>query len=163
VLVRQVDGIFCTDGSINYSPTLDAFVYVYFYRNEYLGLDTNLNLVFRGKTIDTTSVAKIKVTRLHDRITMSAPPLVVNRISQVAGDELFVCSEHRATNEFESHWKELSVIDVYNIRDQSYKYSFYVPDFDNHRMESFLVHDDYLVAQFHTNFLLFRLNKVSKY
>jgi hypothetical protein len=158
VLEKQIDGVFCTDGSLHYSNALDIVVYVYSYRNEYLILNRGLVLKQKGKTIDTTARASLKVTRLKDRITLSAPPLVINRVSRVAGNKLYILSDRMAANEFASRWKELSVIDVYDISNQTYKYSFYVLNQNKTKLTSFLVDDQHLLVQFGSMHTLFKLN-----
>src|SRR5690606_14583445 len=43
ILEKQVDGRFCTDGILMYDKSTRQMVYLYYYRNEYIGLDTNLH------------------------------------------------------------------------------------------------------------------------
>lgn len=53
LLKKQVDGIFCVDGMISYDKIRDRIIYAYYYRNQFLVMDTSLNVLFTGKTIDT--------------------------------------------------------------------------------------------------------------
>jgi hypothetical protein len=56
-LERQVDGVFSTDGLLNYDPDSKRIIYVYYYRNQLLCFDTALNQLYVSKTIDTISRA----------------------------------------------------------------------------------------------------------
>jgi hypothetical protein len=148
LLQTQVDGILCTDGHLQYSHSENMLVYTYRYRNQFLCIDTGLNLVRKGKTIDTTSVAKIAVAETDGKIIMSKPPFVVNRTTSVAGKHLFVNSNLVARNESAEVVKNRSVIDVYDITDGSYLYSFYIYDEAKEKMQSFMVQDSFLIATF---------------
>src|SRR5690606_40140677 len=41
--------------------SLNKIVYIYYYRNEYIMANENLELEFRGKTIDTVSIAQLDI------------------------------------------------------------------------------------------------------
>jgi hypothetical protein len=161
VLQKQVDGIFCTDGFLQYSKSEGILVYTYRYRNQFICMDTSLNIVKLGKTIDTTSVAKIEVSETGGNITMSKPPFVVNKGTCVDARLLFVNSNLVAQNESEEIAKNRSVIDVYDISDGSYRYSFYIYDQAEGKMQSFKVKDSTLIAVFRNS--LVRYNLATKY
>ena len=148
ILKTQVDGILCTDGFLMYNRRLNLIIYVYRYRNEVICMDTTLNIVRTFKTIDTTSVAKIEVAEAAGQITMSKPPLVVNRSACVDDHNLFVNSNLVARNEETEHVKHKNVIDVYNIYDGSYRFSFYISGRGKDKMEMFRVKDNILIAKF---------------
>jgi hypothetical protein len=101
LLEKQVDGIFCTDGILHYNKKAKSFAYVYYYRNQFILMDTSLNLLYRGKTIDTISHAQIKVAKIksENSMNMAAPPLVVNKQSAVSGNWLFINSNVKAKHE----------------------------------------------------------------
>ena len=148
VLRTQVDGILCTDGFLQYSKEAATLVYTYRYRNEFLCLDTNLNVLRTGKTIDTISTARISVTEIGGKITMSKPPFNVNKGTCVSGELLFVNSNLVARNESPDEVGDRSVIDVYNIPRATYLYSFYIHDQANTKMQGFKVKGSILVAVF---------------
>jgi hypothetical protein len=111
-------------------------------------MDTNLNLQYRGKTIDTVSKAKIKVARVSsdNSLTMAAPPLTVNANSCVSHNWLFVHSNLQAKNENAEMFNAASVIDVYNLNNGVYKCSFYIPDYGNKKIRDFWVSGNNLFA-----------------
>ena len=147
-LETQVDGILCTDGHLKYSKEYHRLVYAYSYRNQFLVLDTNLNVILKGKTIDTTSLARISVEEIDGKLTMSSPPFIVNQGIAVSGKFLFVNSKLVARNEIQDDVDKHSMIDVYNILDGSYKFSFYIQNVEGARMRSFIVQDLSMFAIF---------------
>jgi hypothetical protein len=158
ILKKQVDGILCTDGFLGYSKEYHQLVYIYRYRNQFLCLDTMLNVQLIGKTIDTTTVSKISVDEINGELKMSKPPLVVNKGSCVTGKYLFIHSNLTARNESIDQSKHNSVIDVYNILDGHYIYSFYIEDLEGTKMRSFKVKEHTLVALFPGYVVRYNLN-----
>lgn len=148
LLTKQIDGIFCTDGMLHYNSYTNSLIYLYHYRNQFICLDTNLNILYSGKTIDTISHAKIKVAMIKSEgaMTMGAPPLTVNKQSCVWKNYLFVHSNLLANNENRKRFDQASTIDVYDLATGNYKFSFYLFDHDNKKMSSFKVFNGMLFA-----------------
>jgi hypothetical protein len=160
VLEKQVDGVFCTDGTLHYDPNTAKLVYVYYYRNQFICLDTNLNVQYQGRTIDTVRHARIKVASMvsEGKSTLASPSGVVNRLSCVDGKWIYVNSKLRANNERKAEFDKVSVIDVYSLKDGSYHFSFYLPSVDDTKMRSFRVFNKTLVALYDHYVYTFRLN-----
>lgn len=148
ILERQIDGVFCTDGMLHYSQASASLVYVYYYRNQYILADTNFSKIQRFRTIDTTSRAKLKIAEVSsDGIkTLAAPPVVVNRKSFVSGNWLFIQSGLMADNEPPEDLKYNGVIDVYDLANHQYKFSFYLPFERDNPLTSFSVTGNRIVA-----------------
>lgn len=148
LLEKQIDGKFCKDGTLHYNRGLGWLIYVYRYRNQFICTDTTLNLLYKGNTIDTVSWAKIKVTEIESdkSITMAVPPIIVNRSSCVSGKWLFINSNLLAKNEDKNSFENSSVIDIYNLKDGQYQFSFYIPLHNNKKMREFKVFDTTLIA-----------------
>jgi hypothetical protein len=160
VLEKQLDGLFCTDGMLYYERDPARLVYTYFYRNQFICLDTNLKVLNRYRTIDTNSHVQISVSALPSKgaSTISAPPVTVNRKSCIAGDRLYVNSGLLANNEDKKTFDRWSVIDVYSLTNGKYEFSFYLPDYQDKKMRSFRVFDHTLVALYDHYLYSFRLN-----
>ena len=143
VLQKQMDGIFDTDGTMQYSATLHKLVYTYYYRNQYIITNENLVVEHRGNTIDTTTKAKLKVVKMKQSgdIKLGAPPYMVNRHTTVSKNLLFVNSLLRGKYEGNDVWKHATVVDVYDIAKQTYVLSFYVYDEEGFRMKNFFATD----------------------
>jgi hypothetical protein len=146
VLQKQNDGIFDTDGTFQYSPDQKKLVYTYYYRNEYIITNENLEVLHRAHTIDTTSKAKVKVVKIRKSgdIKLAAPPYMVNRHTTLTKNLLFVNSVLRGKYESAALWKSATVVDVYDITKQTYLLSFYVYNEEGFKMKSFFATDDAL-------------------
>lgn len=150
LLQKQIDGKFCTDGMLLYDQESPKVVYLYRYRNQYIVSDTSLNLLYRGNTIDTVSHAKVSAASISSNktYTMSSPPLLVNAASCVSNGLLFVNSPLLSRNESEDAFKKNSVVDVYDLSDGTYKFSFYIPRFNGSGLEEFRIFDDKLIVRY---------------
>ena len=141
LLQKQIDGRFDTDGVLNYDQYTNQLVYLYYYRNQYIVTDSQLNLIHRGNTIDTTTKAKIKVAYIKDRNVMkfAAPPMTVNKNAYAYKGLLFVNSALMGKFESEEMWKQASIVDVYDYVNRNYIVSFYVYNIDGERLTDFTV------------------------
>lgn len=148
ILEKQIDGLFCTDGMLHYNQARKRLVYVYYYRNEFICMDTALHLVYRGKTIDGVERVQIRVAEIESRQTMAlaSPPRIVNKKTHSSGDWLFIHSTIRATNESRSTFEQNDVVDVYGLRDGHYSGSFYIPRINGEKLRDFKVYGDLFVT-----------------
>jgi hypothetical protein len=156
VLQKQIDGLLCTDGFLLYSKELNQLIYLYRYRNQFINLDMNMNVIRYGRTIDTTSVAKIAVAEVDGKITMAKPPLSVNNNVCVNGKYLFVQSNLLAKNESADRTKRQSAIDVYNIIEGSYMFSFHIEN-PGSVLQEFSVRNSVLVAVYKDGIVMYDL------
>jgi hypothetical protein len=110
-------------------------------------MDSCLKLNYRGRTIDTTTTAKIKVVVVGaNEKRLGAPPVLVNKQVAAADGLLFVQSNLRADNDAKDVLDNASIVDVYGLQDGRYKFSFHVFDYDGKKMSSFLVADNLFIA-----------------
>lgn len=159
LLQKQLDGIFDTDGSLSYSKTAQYLIYTYSYRNQFVVADNMLRLKYRGKTIDTTSKADLKIATLKSKNVrkFAAPPHTVNAETAVHGDFLLVNSALRGRFEMEEQWNNSTVIDIYNLSDRSYRFSFYIPDINGKKMSRFAMNETHFFALVDTYLVAFKL------
>jgi hypothetical protein len=130
VLQKQVDGIFCVDGMMILNRELRMLIYVYYYRNEFICMDYDLNILCRGKTIDPIDSARIEVggwNKDKGRVMtlIASPPLVNYRVA-TAGTSLYLISNIRSENDDHNRFKSSYVVDVYDLVDYHYRFSFYL-------------------------------------
>lgn len=147
LLQKQIDGIFDTDGVLQYNRQLQKLVYTYHYRNQFIVADTDLQLSHLGKTIDTISHAQIEVGTIasKNQLKMTAPPLTVNKNSTTYGNYLFVNSKLIGKHEPIHIWERASIIDVYNLVENTYEFSFYIHGIKKDKLRSFRVlHDKFI-------------------
>jgi len=158
-LKKQVDGFFCTDGLLFRNK--DRIIYVYYYRNQFIVADANLNIKYVGKTIDTVSHAKIKIGKItsDNQVTLAAPPVFVNRKACANDKYLFINSALKADNEINDTHDNNAAIDVYDIPDGKYKFSFYLPYVNGYKVTDFKAYGNILYAltgpylfQYHLHF-----------
>jgi hypothetical protein len=148
VLEKQVDGIFDTQGALLAQPGANRLVYVYNYRNQFIVMDTNLQVRFKARTIDTVSRVKFSVGYVpSDRsLTLSSPPQFVNLQSCVDGNYLFIHSALRADNDVPTMFEQGSAIDVYSLIDGKYIFSFFLPDYAHQKVRDLRVAGNTLIA-----------------
>ena len=148
LLQKQIDGFFDTDGMMQFDQQSQKLIYTYYYRNQFIVADVNLNLLHRGNTIDTTTKAKLKIAQIKEtgeRKIASLPP-TVNQITAVANNLLFVNSKLIGRYEPKEMWKQASIVDVYNIEKNTYLSSIYIYDINKTKLKEMVVIDNYLYA-----------------
>jgi len=160
ILEKQIDGFFCVDGTLHFDNDLNKLVYVYAFRNEYIVMDTGLNVVTRYHTIDTFSRAPIKVAKIasKDYSTLASPPARTNPQSCISKNLLFIRSPLLANNEDEMEFHTASPIDVYDVEQGKYLYSFYLEKVNNHAPTSFKVIGEHLAAIYNHHLVIYKLN-----
>jgi len=149
ILTKQIDGLFCTDGQLQYDIASKELVYTYYYRNQFISLDTNLNILQIGRTIDTNTVAKIKVEKYTSGnafSSLASPPSIVNKRFCVHNGWLFINSNLMANNEEKKIFDRSNVIDVYNLKEKRYKFSFYIPTKHKSDLKDFKVFGNRMVV-----------------
>ncbi len=159
LLVKQLDGIFDVDGSLHFDTQTKSLVYVYRYRNEFVVAKEDLSLHYRGTTIDTISKVQIGLQEVKSKQikTFSVPPLVVNKMSAVDDGLLFVNSAIPGKFESKTLWKQASIIDVYDLKNNSYQASFPIYKIGKDQMQSFIVLGDKVYVIIHNQLVYYRL------
>lgn len=159
VLQKQIDGLFCVDGALRYDKHTHRLVYVYFHRNEFICLDTALQIVFRGSTIDTTRVAKMRVADLTSRhaSSLASPAYLVNRKVIVADSTLYINSLLKGDNESAAAFGNASAIDMYALSNGKYIGSFYLPYYKGKRARHFTIMGKRLLSLHDGHLLIYSL------
>lgn len=145
---RQVDGYLCTDGILLFDHVTSRVVYLYLYRNQFLILDSNLQLIKRAQTIDTISRAEIQIHHFKNSkaVTFESPPLTVNKKACVWNGRLYIQSGLLSDNEDRKTFTNNFITDVYDLKTGRYEFSFYIPHFSGYKLDDFQVYDHLLVA-----------------
>jgi hypothetical protein len=160
LLVKQVDGRFCVDGHLAFNKNAGRIAYTYYYRNQFMIMDTSLNLLFKGNTIDTISQAKINVATIdsEESKALDGLPPLVNIRSFLSDDFLFVHSPRMARNEREKDFNGASVFDVYSVIDGRYVASFYIYDNERIKVNQIYIRNKKLYAIFHPKVVIYDFN-----
>ena len=148
LLEKQFDGVFDVDGTMMVSNASGIVGFSYFYRNQFMLIDSGFQLIQRQNTLDTITVAKIgfalnnksKVTK------MNKPPQMVNNFSTIFNDYVLISSDRLGRFEVSEMLEEASIVDVYDWRQKSYDFSFYLYKIGNDKAREFQLNDQYLVA-----------------
>lgn len=155
--------IFDTDGLLHYDHESSKVIYMFFYRGEFLCLDTNLNVKYKAKTIDTIRTPNIKVSKLVTKLKdggivksskQTSLNSVVNQHVTTHKGLVYILSKLKADNEKDISTNKSKAIDVYALTNGKYMYSFYLPNYRSHRLRSFIVESKSITAIF-DNFLIF--------
>ena len=161
ILEKQIDGIFDTDGLLVYNPAIKKLVYIYYYRNEYIIIDKTLRVTETGKTIDTVSKAQMHIAQnqTNDLKKLGGNTLLINRTIATTGNLLFVESPRLGKLEPEDMLDEAAVIDVYDLKDQSYRFSFYLYDHRHSKLREFTIKNNILYALQGNYIIAYKLEK----
>lgn len=150
IIPGQQAGGFENDGTMVYDQQGKRLLYVQYYTNRFYCIDTNLQVLYTGKTIDTTNInpTVIEKTRYKDgdKIAPGSSRITVNETSCTGDGYLFVQSGLRADNELWSAFKQNGVIDVYSVADGKYTGSFYIPLKEGEKITSIFVKDKKLLV-----------------
>lgn len=155
------EGVFSTDGTLHFDPKTQQLVYLYYYRNQFVLMDHNLQLKYRGNTIDTITQSKIKVEKIssENNLTMSAPALKVNIGGSMYNNLFYNISNILAGNEDSGQFEKASIIDTYDLLNGSYQYSFYIPPYEEKKIKALKILDDrYLLALYNHDLIRYRIN-----
>ncbi len=160
ILEKQTDGTFGTDGILLWNDAHQQFIYTYFYQNSYEVTDRDMSYQFTGKTIDTIRkpVLDIAHYKTMDEYKLgAAKSITVNKQSATYGDYLYIHSDRLGRYEDEEVLQAAGIIDVYNITDNSYVFSFYLYHQAEKKLSEFRIHKDLLVAIVGNRLWLYRL------
>lgn len=164
LLQKQIDGFFDTDGMLQYDIQNKKVVYTYYYRNQFIIADKNLNVVYRGNTIDTITRAKIKVAHIKEtgQRKIASLPATVNQIMAISNKQLFINSKIMGRYEPKEMWKKAAIVDIYNIENNSYVSSIYIYDVAQSKLKNMFVLDHNLYVLIGHHLHLYKLHITDK-
>lgn len=156
-------GGFSTDGMLNYDTLTNKVIYTHFYSNKILYLDTNLNLLYKGKAVDTFSAYQAKARGIKSvkgtAFGFAAPPKLLSLYSYTDKGKLFIYSKVKADNETSEAYQNNTIIDIYDINTGKYSGSLYIPvEQAGKRMYKFKVANDLLIALYDKSVVTYHIN-----
>ena len=141
------DAGFTQDGLLRQDNLSGDLCYMEFYTNSITIFDTCLQkLDIKSHTIDTVTVAGMRIRTSATNITHSEPPKVINGLSAVNDGRLFVRSYLKADNDM--GLSGVVPIDRYNLIKGNYEGTYYLTDVDRKRLTSFEVKDETMYCLF---------------
>lgn len=105
-------------GQLSYLANDNSFIYISLFSHDIIKLDSNLNQVETGNTIDTIS-KKPKVKFINNSILFSSSPRITNYDFFILKNKIFVRSV--VSSNHESDFKKNIVFDIYDIK-KHFKY-----------------------------------------
>jgi uncharacterized membrane protein YphA (DoxX/SURF4 family) len=128
ILQGNLDGYFDRDGQLLFNNQLHKMIYVYYYKNQFLVGTSKLTDIQIYNTIDTIKEPQIDVKELQSskQKQLGGKSVRVNGLVATYGNYLFINSDRLGRYETDDILKNASIIDVYNIREQTYDFSFYL-------------------------------------
>ncbi|MHA7831831.1 MAG: hypothetical protein ACX93O_12090 [Flagellimonas sp.] len=148
LLRRQGSGLFEMDGIPIAGSGTGHMGYVHYYRNEFLTMDLNMELVLRQRTIDTVQQAQIKVAQMDQKrnFQMSAPPTIINKAAAMNKDLVLIRSDRLGLNESLDMLDQATIIDVYHTSKRTYEFSFYLYNINRHKVREFAIQNEQLIG-----------------
>lgn len=142
-----------TDGQLLYDHQLNLFVYMHYYQNNFLTINTSSGQVDRYQTIDTVTNSLLG---LKDQSL-----LVTNQNGAVHNGELFLSSNLKADNESYKDYNKHIPIDIYDIKNGRYKGSISLPLYQKSLIKSMIsLNTSQLAVLYHNNRLsIFNINR----
>lgn len=165
MLPAHKNATFANDGWLHIDKNYGRILYAYYYRGEFICLDTNLKLKYKAKTIDTVRALSIRTAvitspnkngGLIKRVTQAAPPKIVMRYITTYKDKIFILSRLKSANESEESFKNNQPIDVYSITNGEYLYSFHIPKYRHFKLTHFKISGNKLIGIFGTYLVVYR-------
>jgi len=158
---KQGESFFSSDGLLLYNRELEKVIYVYYYRNTFVVADKNFTLDYIGKTIDTVATAQLSVhtNQSRNEQKLGREPLFINQLAATYDNYLFIQSDRIGRYESKKVLKHASIIDVYNLEDQSYSFSFYLYHHNLKKLRGFAVRKHKLYALIDHYLISYNLKK----
>lgn len=141
-----------TQTNLLYNPNTGRAFLIYRLFNGLTCFDTNLNLIYKKKTIDTISTTSFTARKVKERGraitgTYSSAPKFTNYTATLNDKYLFVHSRLKADNQYTTN----AIIDVYEQQNGNYKYSFELPQTVGKQLLNINIKDRRLIAVFAKN------------
>lgn len=159
---RKGDAGFSTDGLLHYDSTTHKLVYIHYYNDLVICMDTNLNVLYNLHTVDTVATTLVTADKHNtgaiSEYTNTKPIRDVNLQSCADNGLLYINSNLKADNEARKPFNNNAVIDVYSIADRKYKGSFYIPDYNNERLHTFKVYKNHVYVLYNDEVVLYQIN-----
>ncbi|MGU9939709.1 DoxX family protein [Empedobacter brevis] len=145
-LEKQLDGTFESDGTFLWNSQLEKFIYIYYYKNQYLEFDAALAEMKTGHTIDTISKVQIDVAyyKKTKQYKLGPQTLLVNKLATTYDNQLYI-STNRLGN-FEQKIEGTSVIDQYDLVNKTYTHSFYLYHSPKNQLRNFTIYKNKIFA-----------------
>lgn len=148
ILDTKIDGLFDTDGQLLFDVDTEKVFYVYFYRNNYLLADYNLENAVYNKTIDTIKQVNLEFGYLEGgrQMKLAKPYAKVNQTAAAGNGYVMIKSKNLGRFDVAEMLEQASLIDVYDTAKNSYEFSFYFYNENREEVRSFYLYKDKIIG-----------------
>jgi hypothetical protein len=146
------------DGSLK-QITDNKLLFVPYYYNKFYCFNYNLNLLFRGKTIDTVKTPPdIIYSKTLNMLTFIQTPRLVNARFLIIKNKLLIQSLIAADNDYKDVFKENCILDIYDIKN-GYKYikSLYLPTLKSEKCQDIFISGKAIFLVFSKSLLIYEM------
>lgn len=144
----QPKDLFSNDGMLLFNKELQKVIYVFYYKNKVFHFNTDLKEKQVLQTIDTISTPDFTISYLEKKqqLKMSKNGTMVHKYAATSGDFLYISSDRMGKNERSELYRASTIIDVYNLKTNTYHNSFYFYNYKNKPINQFYVQDSYIIG-----------------
>ncbi|MBB5436936.1 hypothetical protein HDC92_000600 [Pedobacter sp. AK017] len=150
-------GLIPTDGEMHFDPVSKLLSYHYFYKNGFMVWNEDLEHLTAGKTIDTVAKGNVRVNKFGGAFTLAGPPKFINGQGCADAGKLYINAYLKADNENTRDFINHTVIDVYDMINGRYLYSFYVPVFREQKLNCFEVRAGKLICLYGNDVVIYKM------
>lgn len=161
VLNKKIDGLFDVDGQLLFDSKTDKSIYLFYYRNQYLNLELgNLLHPKLQHTIDTVAQVPLTfgITDSGKRKNLSHTFPKVNINGAYFNNYLLVKSNTIGLNETSKKLHNFSIYDVYQVEKDTYKFSFYLENYNKEEIKSLLFYNDLLIGLSEKRLIIYQID-----
>lgn len=148
ILDTKIDGLFDTDGQLLFDVDTEKVLYVYFYRNNYLLADYNLENAVYNRTIDTIKQVDLEFGYLEGgrQMKLAKPYKKVNQTAAAGNGYEMIKSKNLGRFDVAEMLEQASLIDVYDTEKSSYEFSFYFYHEGKEEVKSYYLYKDKIIG-----------------
>lgn len=151
------------DGMLFYDDRNKKILNVEYFRNKIICLDSNLNISYESKTIDTVSSLQLNLNRQKasdttDKLTSSEARVAINSKGAIYQGKLFLISNLRSDNQDIIQFNTHTSIDIYDIEGGAYLQSVMIENLDNKSANSIYLKNNELYALFDKTLLIYKID-----
>lgn len=138
------------------------FLFVPFYDEYIFCLDYQGNLKFKFKSIDFQN-EKLEIINEGGTYFLSPKANILRLCAGLYKEDIFLSSNVKSSNQTEIDFKNKPTVDVYNIKNGKYKFSFYLPHYADVSPSDFkITNSGKLYALYGNTILVYDISKLEK-
>ncbi|WP_291068593.1 MULTISPECIES: DoxX family protein [unclassified Empedobacter] len=158
-LKSHYDGAFDLDGLLIWNEQHQIFLFVYYYKNEIIILDSMMNEKNVMKSIDSLNEPELDVAfyKKDQNYRLGPKTIRVNETIATYGDYLYIHSKRLGN--FEEEHQSASIIDVYDLVNNHYLHSFYLYHKPKQQLMDFKIYQNSVFAVIDDEIYRYQLKK----